>query len=561
MPNLNRATRWMVAVGGVLLIALVTAYVGLHVWVDADYVERRLNEAVARATEGRYRVDIEAVQWSLWHRSIQADRVALRPGGEAPQSRAAAGDQCALRGRGLIRTIRLEGIRLWSLGWHGAIGLDTITLHHPQVHLDAHGGPCRTASARESDRTSAGRPTGSMHHRIARLWPDVTVRRLRIEEGNVSLQRRGDSAADSLWGLSVQADDVVIDSSAARDTSRILFARHLDVAIDGYRRVFSDSLYAVTADTAHASTRDSSLAVAAVRVGPTLPDRTFVQRVGHRTDRYDSAARRIVLRGVDYRRFIEEQAVHVEAARIHSLVVDVYRNNHLPPDPTGKPPPMPHEAFQSIPQRVDIDTMQVFGGRIRYTELPEDATEPGQIAFEALSATVRNVTNNPSQMTPSTPAVVEATTQVAGAGRLHATIRVPLLARHLNLSYRGRLGPMDARAFNDTFVHLAGVRVESGRVDSLRFDATVRHGVATGTMRGAYQNLEVETLDPATGDRGLRKRIETFALNRVALSSQNTRRDGGLRTGSIQHTHQEDDAFFKFLWLSVRSGLFALVGL
>jgi hypothetical protein len=80
-------------------------------------------------------------------------------------------------------------------------------------------------------------------------------------------------------------------------------------------------------------------------------------------------------------------------------------------------------------------------------------------------------------------------------------------------------------------------------------------------MRGAYQNLEVETLDPATGDRGLGKRIETFALNRVALSSQNTRRDGGLRTGSIQHSHEEGDAFFKFLWLSVRSGLFALVGL
>lgn len=91
----------------------------------------------------------------------------------------------------------------------------------------------------------------------------------------------------------------------------------------------------------------------------------------------------------------------------------------------------------------------------------------------------------------------------------------------------------------------ARARVESGHVDSLRFDAAVHRGVAAGTMRGAYHNLEVETLDPATGDRGLRKRIETFALNRVVLSSQNTRRDGGLRTGSIQHTHQEDDAFLQ----------------
>ena len=561
MSILNRASCWTVAVGGVLLIVLVAGYGALRVWIDAEYVERRLNEAVTRATEGRYRVDIGAVQWSVWRRSMQVDHVALRPGSEAPQSRVAAGNRCALRGQGRIRTARLEGIRLWPLIWHGAVRLDAITLHRPQVHLATRGGDCQEASARESDTAPAGRPDGGVHHRIARLWPDVTVRRFRIERGRVSLQRRGGSVTDSLWGLSVQADNVAVDSSAARDTSRILFARHLDVVINGYRRVLGDSLYALAVDTAQASTRDSSLVATAVRVGPMLPDQAFMRRVGHRTDRYDGAARRLVLRGVDYRRLIEEQAVHVGAARIDSLVINVYRNNHFPPDPTGAPPPMPHEAFRSIPQEVRIDTIHVAGGSVRYTQLPENATEPGQIAFEALSTTIRNVTNDPSRMTPSTPAVVEATAQVAGAGRLHTTIRIPLLARHLNLSYRGRLGPMDARAFNETFVNLAGVRVESGHVDSLRFGATVRRGVAAGTMRGAYQNLEVETLDPATGDRGLGKRIETFALNRVALSSQNTRRDGGLRTGSIQHTHEEGEAFFKFLWLSVRSGLFALVGL
>lgn len=68
-------------------------------------------------------------------------------------------------------------------------------------------------------------------------------------------------------------------------------------------------------------------------------------------------------------------------------------------------------------------------------------------------------------------------------------------------------------------------------------------------------------LNKETGKRGLRKRIGSFVLDDFMLKSENTDGDSSLRTGTIDHEHEPDDTFFKFLWHSVRSGLFSLLGL
>jgi len=558
---MNRTFRW-VAVGIALVVgAGVAVSLTLQALLDADYIERRLNEALDRSTGGVYRVEIDAVQWSLWRRALRADRLSLRPDSQALQRQQATERPSTRWGQATVTTVQLQGIHLWPLLWDRTLRLETLIIRQPQVHVEARADAGQRAADDEGASTSPNRSAYAVHETLARRLPEVAVHQLRVHEGTLSIRRQQGSVADTLWGFSVEADHVAIDSTSARDTSRVLFSDEVTVAFDGYRRVFNDGLYAVAVGATRASTADASLAVEALQLAPTVSDRAFMQRHDHRTNRFKSAARRVALQGIDYRRFVEERALLMEAMRVDSLVVDVYRNNHLPPDPDGAPPKMPHEAFRAIQQAVRIDTIHVSDGHIRYAELAEEGTQPGAISFEHVFASIYNVTNDPERMTPATPAVVDATTRVAGAGRLQTTIRLPLLTPHLSVAYRGRLGPMDARAFNATFVDLAGIRIESGQIDSLRFEADAQQGKATGTLRGVYRDLEVETLDQATGDRGLGERLKTLFLNNIALDSNNRPDGDTLHAVSIDHTHKEGHSFFKFLWLSVRSGLFSLIGM
>lgn len=567
--RLRRGVRWG-AIGLALLgLVYLALSVALQVVLDADYLEERINRALNRSTEGVYRVDIEAVHWSLWRRSLQAEHIRLHPDPERLQRGQEAGRHPAGRYRVTVPELRLQGIHLWPLLWRRDLQLDTFTFQNPHVQVNMEGSAQVNAKSNADDHpanrpdtsASSDRAARSVHAALARQLPGVDARRLMVEEGTFSILRRSGGLPAVLWGISVQLDDLAIDSTSARDTSRVLFSNHVTVTLDGYRGVFEDSLYAVTVGPAHVSTRDSLLTVQSFHVGPTVSDPRFMQRQRYRTNRYISSARRIEVRGLEARRFVEERSLLAGAASIDSLVVDVYRNNHLPRDPNDPPPPMPHKAARGLRQVFRIDTIRVRGGTIRYTRLAEDGAQPGAIAFEDVSASMYNVTNDPRRMTRATPAVVDAIGWVAGAGRLQTTIRLPLLSPHLSLTYHGRLGPMDARALNDAFVNIAGVRIESGDIDSLWFAADVQRGIAAGTLQGVYRNLEVETLDKATGERGLKKRIGTFVLNTLAMKSRNTWEDGSLRTGTIDHVYEEGDSFFKFLWHSVRSGIFSMVGL
>jgi hypothetical protein len=70
----------------------------------------------------------------------------------------------------------------------------------------------------------------------------------------------------------------------------------------------------------------------------------------------------------------------------------------------------------------------------------------------------------------------------------------------------------------------------------------------------------VETLDKATGDRGLGDRLKTVATG-LALRSNNLPDTGDLQTGRIQHQHDPEHSFFKFLWQALRDGIYSLVGI
>lgn len=534
----------------------------LETVLTAEAVEKRLNNKLDQSTGGQYRLTVEDVNWSLWRRSVHVREVRLVPGSVAVEDGAESGASLPeMRYRGCLSSLQLSGIHLWPLVWRGELSVNTVTVEQPAVRI----APAKTAeSAEGDDRGTASSGLAGVEARLVDRLPQLWIRRLLVREGTVVAGPHGSSSdaavpADSLWGVRLEADDVRVDSVAQRDSSRLLFSDHLRLSVDGYRHLSEDRLYQMRLGSARASSADSSLTVDAVNIGPTVSDTVFMRRRGYRTNRFATTVGRVNLEGIDYRRAVDEGALLVRTAHLDSLRVDVYRDNRLSPPPTDPPPKMPHEIVRSLRQAVRVDTIHVTHGLARYTRWDKDAAAPGHIQFDRITATLHNVTNDGRRMRPSNPAVVRATTRVAGEGWLQTTIRVPLLSPDFALSYEGSLGPMDVQSFNDAFVNLSGIRIKRGRVEGLQFSADVEKGVAEGTVHGRYHNLSVEMVNKETGDRGLRKRIRSFVLDDLILKSENP--DDDPRTGSIKHRHNEDHTFFKFLWHSLRSGLFSLLGI
>ena len=541
-------TRWGIAGLATFAAVVLAVVITARVAIDSNAIEERLTRALDRSTEGRYQLEIDTVKWSLLDRSLRLEGITLRPDsqdqgageGRAPMPR---------RVRISVPAVQFEDIGIWPLLWRRALKIDNVLIQGPRVAIQTQASSTpRQSSAGADSATGAGGAISGLR-----------VGQLRVEDARLTRGEKGAAPQDSLWGLSVVLNNLDLDSARNGAPKKYLGTRISEGDFDGYRRLLSNESYVLQVGSSEVSRQDSLFSVGTVRYTPTVTDSVFMRRHEYRVNRFHIGMEGVSVSGFDYRRFLQEGAVLARRVQVDSMNLDVYRDNHLPPRPNEPPPPTPQDLIERVQRSLRIDSLLVRDSRIGYTKRPKGVSETGSITFQDLWLSLQNITNDSQLMTASTPAVVKARTRVNDAGRLWTTLRIPLLAPNFSLSFQGRTGSLNPKALNETFVHLGGVRIESGDVDSLWFQADVQRGEATGTVEGVYRNLEVELLEKS-GDRGLGDRLKTV-VTQLALRSENLPEEEDLATGRIEHSYEKGDTFFKYLWHALRSGIYSLVGI
>lgn len=129
---------------------------------------------------------------------------------------------------------------------------------------------------------------------------------------------------------------------------------------------------------------------------------------------------------------------------------------------------------------------------------------------------------------------------------MHVTFRVPIRSRDFDLRFRGSVGGLDATVMNRMFLPVDGIQIDCA-VDSIWFDVDVRAGSASGALVALYSGLKVEKVG-RDGEGGLIDCLQSLFAD-VTLESRNPPEEGASpRVGTVQHTRQPPDSFFKFLW-------------
>ena len=181
--------------------------------------------------------------------------------------------------------------------------------------------------------------------------------------------------------------------------------------------------------------------------------------------------------------------------------------------------------------------------------------------FTDLWATVYNVTNDSTRMTPSTPCTIDLRTRIAGAGRLDATIGYDLLSSRLNMTYRGTVARMRAEALNELLVNLEGIQITNGVIDSTWFDFKVSEDIARGEMQVLYRDFDFQLLDKVTLDRGLAARLQTFIADKTKLNHANPTDDRTpARVVAVLRERTPESQLLRFLWGTLREGLLSTLG-
>jgi len=375
-------------------------------------------------------------------------------------------------------------------------------------------------------------------NRIVAQSITLSVGNSMIKVGRLSMT--GVRWARLLWGKAVLADVLVKAGLDATD---------LDMK-------FPPSPYGIRCARLQASVRDSELIAEEIELRPLVGDEEFFAATAFRTTRFRVVVPECRVWGLAYGELLRGTSFRAGSVHISRPSFDALVNRDKPVEPSGERPLLIHEALAEIQQPLQVNSLVIANGDLRYGERVVAGADPGVLTFETVNMSVENLSNR-----GQAAILLKAQGNLMNAGVLKVLMTIPFALPDFSLHYSGSLSAMNLIPL-DAFLDIAEhIRIKSGRVQEVTFKIDVTAGRANGYVRAIYQDLKVAVLDKQTGtEKGLDNRFASFLANTFKIRNSNVPdASGKLKEGEVDYTRRPTDGFLKIAWAALRSGVLDII--
>ena len=220
-----------------------------------------------------------------------------------------------------------------------------------------------------------------------------------------------------------------------------------------------------------------------------------------------------------------------------------------PPDRKRSPQQVAAEATSSF----RLDTLLVDRGTIVYREREPKRPKPGYVSFDSVRAAVLHLRLPAGRDTVR----IGARARLMNQGLLTMQLSVPLDAPDFRYELSGRLGRMQAEAFNRFLSQNEKFEFDGGRVDLITYRQSAKAGRVTTVVTPRYRDLSVERSGEAKEPLGALKRAaEELIADALVVRSHNSEAEGDdIRTVRTVHRVDPTVGWFQVIWFGLREGL------
>lgn len=544
----NTRRKWLIALSIFLALIFLTGYIVVRTWLD-PLIKEALVTGVTKSSNGLYGLQVKRLKIHLLTGSAELDEIQLSTDtlrwevlreenpGKTPL-------KLALQ----IQRIRIKNVSIIQYWRTGHIFLDKINIMDPQVNLSS---IQDTAQQKKPDTDTL---TIGLLDRLPQLISpfakSIHVKTATVYNGRLSYRNlmgdklsyhQADSIGIALTGIRIIANEPT-------ELGRALFSDHISLQFRNYELYPSGDLYGYRIQSAKLNEEKDLVQLQGISILPKVPDAEFMQKLTQRIPLLKIRMDEIQIHKFNLFRALHKKAWNMETVIVETARIEVYQNKNLP---VKRPKRMPHELFRAVRVDLDIDTILVRNSNILYTL--RDGNQEGQLEFEHLNGVLLNITNDPHQMSDSSPAIVHVRSELMGAGLLDISLQIPLLSDNFRCDYSAHLGNIDMTYLNRVITDQNKFRVESGTSESIILNVQVRNGLARGKIEATYNNLKISVLEAEDG----RKRKLISVVANILLRNNNGRgpMNRPFKVGTVYYRRQSADGILRYLWRAAQTGL------
>jgi hypothetical protein len=393
--------------------------------------------------------------------------------------------------------------------------------------------------------------TLDLYPSVEHLVNQVQVNRLDIRD--VDLQIQWDQKQFKNENIDLSFSDILLSEN--QPTQNLFNSREFQISTTGLSTRSKDGMYEYSADSLIYNSAAQKVRLKNINMRPLIPRERFPLLDGYQRDVTNVNIAYAELRGVDERKWIQEQILDANFLEIGPLKAEIYRNKRFPFNHNQRPV-WPQDLIKNLNQEFTFDSVKLLPSNIRYSELMGISDEPGYIEFNRLTLSGGTFSNIEKINRQRGPFTMDAEAFLYNQAKLSVQFSFNLFDEQNRHTARGFLEPMQLDVLNHIIKKSEPIAIEEGKLNRLEFELSFNSRHAEGELYAGYNDLKIAVLN-FSGEEIQKDRFTSFLANKLKVNSQSH----GTEPVKIMHERDEERSLISFWWKSIYSGIKSVIGI
>lgn len=357
--------------------------------------------------------------------------------------------------------------------------------------------------------------------------------------------------------VEARIDDIFVDSTAAADTNRVMFAEDIQLRMHDMKFRTPDSSYKMKAEWITYSTRTRRLDIDSFKLQPTLEKEDFYKNYGVQASLYYFEVDKARLVNFPLDRFLSNETMQADSIVLEKPRFKAYMDKRWEKQFRNKIGTYPHQKLLQAKRTTRIGVIDARNASVSYTEVNGQTGMEGTLKLDKIDLLVTNATNDPEWIRRNPVCRASASGVILGGSPITTQFRFYLDSTNGRFDVDGSIKNVTADRLNTIAIPMGNTEIRSLTIDSLSFRIRAEDFTAWSDVRMRYRNLNVvlRKVDEETGaitTRGFLTRI----LNRYVFIPSNPDASGRERVATnVRFNRLTTQSFFGVIWKSIYAGM------
>ena len=354
--------------------------------------------------------------------------------------------------------------------------------------------------------------------------------------------------------------DLLIDSIAEKDTSRILFSKNINITCDEILLPSKNKDYNFHIQKLEFASSNNSFSIGSVKIIPQLPEAEFAKKSPTQRDRYDFLLEGITLQNIHLKNIAEKKLV-ADNLIINKSSFKIFRDLSYPRDTLSRLGKYPQQMLMHIPVPYFINKIVFEHSFIEYKEKNAKSDSAGKVQFYNVHATMTNATNIAEEIKKNNECILLFNAKFLNKADVHAKLTMILKNPTGKFSIEGNIGAISALALNPLTIPMGLARIEKGNIKNVHFNFDGDSYGTNGNLTILYDDIKVSLLKKNNEENKYQKKFLPTLAAGLLVKKSNPGSNEKTRVAEVHYKRDMNKSFFNLLWKSIFTGIKQTAGM